>query len=78
MKITAIKASWLHVPIPEEKASVSDFGRNISFNTTLVRMETDGGLIGYGEAAELPRASASPPLPRPISWAWPRTCGVAH
>jgi len=50
MKITAIKAAWLQVPIPEDQASVSDFGRNISFNTTLVRIETDEGLIGYGEA----------------------------
>ncbi len=50
MKITAIKAYWLRVPIPEDKASVSDFGKNISFNTTLVRVETDEGLVGYGEA----------------------------
>ncbi|MDI6754781.1 MAG: mandelate racemase/muconate lactonizing enzyme family protein [Thermodesulfobacteriota bacterium] len=50
MKITAIKAAWLQVPIPADKASVSDFGRNTSFNTTLVRVETDEGLIGYGEA----------------------------
>ncbi len=50
MKITAIRASWLRVPIPESKASTSDFGRNVSFNTTLVRVETDEGLIGYGEA----------------------------
>jgi hypothetical protein len=35
MKIKAIKAFWLQVPIPEEKASVSDFGRNVAFNTTL-------------------------------------------
>lgn len=50
MKITAVKAFWLQVPIPEEQASTSDFGRNVSFNTTLVRVETDEGLVGYGEA----------------------------
>jgi len=50
MKITSIKAAWLQVPIPEEKASVSDFGRNVSFNTTLVRVDTEEGLVGYGEA----------------------------
>jgi len=50
MKITAIQASWLRVPIPADKVAVSDFGRNDSFNTTLVRVETDGGLVGYGEA----------------------------
>jgi L-alanine-DL-glutamate epimerase-like enolase superfamily enzyme len=50
MKITRIRADWLHVPIPEDKASTSDFGRNTSFNTTLVRVETDAGLTGFGEA----------------------------
>lgn len=50
MKITNIKATWLRVPIPEARQSVSDFGRNDSFNTTLVRVETDAGLVGYGEA----------------------------
>ena len=50
MKITNIQATWLRVPIPEAKQSVSDFGRNDSFNTTLVRVETDAGLVGYGEA----------------------------
>jgi len=50
MKITRVSADWLHVPIPEEKASTSDFGRNNAFNTTLVRVETEGGLVGYGEA----------------------------
>ena len=49
-KITDIKATWLRVPIPETKQSVSDFGRNDSFNTTLVRVETDAGLVGHGEA----------------------------
>ena len=50
MKIKNIKATWLAVPIPEAKQSVSDFGRNDSFNTTLVRVETDAGLVGYGES----------------------------
>ncbi|MGQ9694421.1 MAG: mandelate racemase/muconate lactonizing enzyme family protein [Thermodesulfobacteriota bacterium] len=50
MKITSVKAYWLRVPVPEDKASVSDFGKNISFNTTLVRVDTDEGLVGYGEA----------------------------
>jgi L-alanine-DL-glutamate epimerase-like enolase superfamily enzyme len=50
MKITSIRATWLRVPIPAAKASVSDFGRNDSFNTTLVRVETDEGITGFGEA----------------------------
>jgi L-alanine-DL-glutamate epimerase-like enolase superfamily enzyme len=50
MKITNVKAAWLRVPIPADRQSVSDFGRNDSFNTTLVRVETDEGIVGYGEA----------------------------
>ncbi len=50
MKITAISATWLQVPIPADRVSVSDFGRNDSFNTTLVKVETDEGITGYGEA----------------------------
>ncbi len=50
MKIRSIEATWLCVPIPEEKQHTSDFGRMTSFNTVLVRIETEGGLIGHGEA----------------------------
>jgi len=50
MKITAVRAAWLRAPIPAERAHVSDFGRNDSFNTGLVEIETDTGLVGIGEA----------------------------
>ncbi len=50
MKITAIKAWWLHVPIPEAQQHVSDYGRHTSFDTALVRVETDAGITGHGEA----------------------------
>ena len=50
MKITAVRASWLRARIPPERAHVSDFGRNDSFNTCLVEVETDAGLVGLGEA----------------------------
>ncbi len=50
MKITAVRASWLRATIPAERAHVSDFGRNDSFNTGLVEIETDTGLVGIGEA----------------------------
>ncbi len=52
MKIKQIEAKWIHVPIPEEKQHVSDFGRITAFDTTLVRVETECGIIGYGEAKE--------------------------
>jgi L-alanine-DL-glutamate epimerase-like enolase superfamily enzyme len=50
MRITAVRASWLSARIPPERAHVSDFGRNDSFNTCLVEVETDAGITGLGEA----------------------------
>ncbi|MFP6771157.1 MAG: mandelate racemase/muconate lactonizing enzyme family protein [Alphaproteobacteria bacterium] len=50
MKIKSVNATWLQVPIPADKQHTSDFGRMTSFNTVLVRIETDGGLVGHGEA----------------------------
>ena len=50
MKITAVRASWLRAIIPPERQHVSDFGRNDSFNTCLVEIDTDAGLTGLGEA----------------------------
>ena len=52
MKIKNIHARWLHVPIPEDKQHVSDFGRVASFDSVLVRIETECGLVGWGEAKE--------------------------
>ena len=50
MKIKSVKADWLHVPIPEQQQHTSDFGKTRSFDSTLVRIETEGGLVGFGEA----------------------------
>ena len=50
MKIKSVTADWLHVPIPEERQHVTDFGRISSFDSSLVRVETECGLVGYGEA----------------------------
>ena len=50
MKIRSVTATWLHVPIPPEKQHTSDFGRTTSFDSTLVRVETEGGLVGWGES----------------------------
>ena len=50
MIITDVDATWLHCPIPYEKQHVSDFGRLASFDTCLVSISTENGLIGYGEA----------------------------
>jgi D-galactarolactone cycloisomerase len=50
MKITTVRASWLRAPIAADSQHVSDFGRNDSFNTCLVEIDTDDGLTGLGEA----------------------------
>ena len=50
MKITRVEATWLQVPIPPERQHVSDFGRATTFDTALVRIETDAGISGVGEA----------------------------
>jgi L-alanine-DL-glutamate epimerase-like enolase superfamily enzyme len=50
MKFRRVTADWLHVPIPEQRQHTTDFGRIAAFDSTLVRVETDGGLTGFGEA----------------------------
>jgi L-alanine-DL-glutamate epimerase-like enolase superfamily enzyme len=50
MKITRVRATWVHVPIPHERQHVSDFGRIASFDSVIVKVETDEGLVGWGEA----------------------------
>ena len=50
MRIRSVRAAWLHVPIPPDKQHTTDFGRIDSFDSTLVRVETEGGPVGFGEA----------------------------
>src|SRR2546421_6465256 len=50
MKIRSVHAYWVHIPIPSEKQHTSDFGRTTSFDATLVRIDTECGLSGWGEA----------------------------
>ncbi len=52
MKIKSVEATWLHVPVPEAQQVMSNLGRMVSFDTVLVRIETDCGIVGYGEAKE--------------------------
>ena len=52
MKIKSVQAIWLRVPIPEHQQHVSDLGRTTSFDTALVRVETECGIVGHGEAKE--------------------------
>ena len=48
MKITSVQATWVHVPIPYERQHTSDFGRIASFDSVVVKIEMDGGLVGCG------------------------------
>ena len=50
MLIRDVRATWLRCPIPVDQQHVSDFGRISSFDTTIVRIEVDDGLVGWGEA----------------------------
>lgn len=50
MHITAVNAYWLQCPIPPERQHVSDFGRLTTFDMTLIEVQTNTGLTGYGEA----------------------------
>ncbi len=50
MKINRVSAQWLRYPIPVEGQHTSDFGTQRTFDMTLIRIETDEGLTGYGEA----------------------------
>ena len=50
MKITAVRATWVQVPIPLERQHVSDFGRAASFDSVIVKVSTDAGIVGWGEA----------------------------
>lgn len=50
MKITRVDARWCHVPIPPERQHKSDFGVATSFDSVIVRIDTDAGVTGWGEA----------------------------
>jgi len=50
MKIKSVQAYWVHIPITHDRQHTSDFGRTLSFDGTLVRIDTACGLTGWGEA----------------------------
>ena len=49
MRITRIEATWVSIPISPERQHRSDFGQIKQFDTCIVRIETDAGIIGWGE-----------------------------
>ena len=49
MKIKSVKAWWVQIPIELGKQHVSDFGRLRTFDAAILKIETDDGLVGWGE-----------------------------
>src|SRR6267154_312093 len=47
MKIKSVAAFWVHIPISPDRQHTSDFGRTLSFDGTLVRIDTECGLTGW-------------------------------
>jgi len=50
MRITSVRAAWVRFPIDAGRQHVSDYGRVTSFDAAIVRIDTDIGLTGWGEA----------------------------
>ena len=50
MLIRSVRARWIHCPIPADRQHVSDFGLITSFDTAIISIEVDDGLVGWGEA----------------------------
>ncbi len=50
MRITSAEAWWVQIPIEADKQHVSDFGRLRTFDAAILKLTTDDGLVGWGEA----------------------------
>lgn len=49
MKITRAEAWWVRVPIAAANQHRSDFGQVTTFDAAILRIETDAGIVGWGE-----------------------------
>jgi L-alanine-DL-glutamate epimerase-like enolase superfamily enzyme len=49
MRIRDVKAWWVRVPIEAGRQHVSDFGQARTFDAAILRIDTDDGLVGWGE-----------------------------
>lgn len=55
MKIRDVRAMLLTAPIPEERQYTSDLGTIQNVSAAIVVVQTDEGLVGYGEAKGTPQ-----------------------
>jgi L-alanine-DL-glutamate epimerase-like enolase superfamily enzyme len=49
MRIKTVQAWWVRIPIEASRQHRSDFGRLTTFDAAILRIETDDGLVGWGE-----------------------------
>ncbi|MGB6117106.1 MAG: mandelate racemase/muconate lactonizing enzyme family protein, partial [Mesorhizobium sp.] len=49
MRIVNVEAWWVRIPIEAASQHKSDFGQIATFDAAIVRVETDTGLVGWGE-----------------------------
>ena len=49
MKIGRLQATWVSIPIKAARQHRSDFGTLSTFDAAIRRIETDDGLVGWGE-----------------------------
>ncbi|WP_274630635.1 mandelate racemase/muconate lactonizing enzyme family protein [Arvimicrobium flavum] len=49
MKIKRVEAWWVRIPITEANQHRSDFGQVTTFDAAILRVETDDGIVGWGE-----------------------------
>src|SRR5262249_32622920 len=54
MKIAKVSAIPMSAPVPREKRHRTDLGTKVKSDATLIRVETDSGLIGIGAALGSP------------------------
>lgn len=57
MKITAMKSYAVQIPLKPERRMISSLGQHIVSPYVVVRLETDAGIDGVGEATVMPRWS---------------------
>lgn len=49
MRIKSVRAWWVRIPIDVSRQHRSDFGQVRTFDAAIVRVETDDGVVGWGE-----------------------------
>ncbi len=49
MRIKSVEAWWVSIPIETARQHRSDFGTLTTFDAAILRIETDDGLVGWGE-----------------------------